>query len=482
MKISFIEPRAPTANIFSKSFMPRLGNIVLATILKKLGHEVKIFIERYNTLNSIDYSFVKSSDLVCISTITSTAPRAYEIAKIIRKSNVLIVMGGVHPTFVPEESLKYCDYVVRHEGDETLPELIDYFEKYKVKPNLYKSSQQSAELKLIKGLSYKNQQGQIIHNPDRPLISDLDKVPIPDLTLIHKWQSLRIYGISTSRGCTFPCNFCSVIKLFGRGFRVQSVERTIAEWQFVDNIMNKTKSTIFFVDDNFTLNKQRVRQIINHMLQTNIKHKWSAQVSIDIAKDPELLALMSKAGCKRVYIGLESINDQTLKTLGKKQTAKDIEKGIKIIKNFNIDIHGMFIFGADTDKKSIFKETVRFAIKNKIETVQFLILIPLPGTDFYQDIVQAGRLLNQDWSKYDGHYVVFRPKNMTAQELQIKTLKAMAKFYSWRYIIKHLVKFNFFYALAGLKGRHDIKTAIKSSKEYFKNLKLTMSKFNVNKA
>jgi radical SAM superfamily enzyme YgiQ (UPF0313 family) len=330
------------------------------------------------------------------------------------------------------------------------------------------------DLRLIKGLSYKYVANKVVNNPDRPLIENLNSIPIPDLSLIHKWSPSKIYPISTSRGCPFDCNFCSVVSMFGCGFRTQSISRICEEWKIADSII-KQNATIFFVDDNFTVNRKRLELIIKKMLSNGIKHKWSAQVSIDIAKKPKLLDLMAKAGCKRVYIGLESINNKTLKILGKKQTVKDIENGIKVIKNFGIDVHGMFIFGADTDDKSIFKQTAKFAIKNKIDTVQFIMLIPLPGTKLFEEMKKNNRLLHTDWSKYDGHHVVFSPKNMTAQELQINTLKAMARFYSWKYIFKHLIRFHIFYALAGLKGRQAIKKAIKESKKYFKNFNFNVS-------
>jgi len=459
-KISFIEAKSPETHIFSKFPIPRLGCLILGTILKEKGYEVKVFIEDFD---SPDWTFVENSDLVCISTITSTAFRAYQIADKLRTKNIPVVMGGAHPSFLPDESLRHSDYVVRREGDITLPELLRYLESG------------NPPLNSILGLSYKDKNGTItIHNPPRPFIEDLDNLPEPDLSLIPNWNLLNLYPVSTSRGCPFDCSFCSVIEMFGRKYRFESVEATLRKLRHIASI---SKSTIFFVDDNFTANKKRTKDILKGMIGEGIKRRWAAQARTDVAEDIELLRLMTDSGCHTLHIGFESINPKTLEVYNKKQGVEEIVNCIKVVKDFGIHLHGMFVIGADTDDLNTVQNTVDFAIESGIDTVQFLMLTPLPGTRFFFEILNSKRLLHTDWSKFDGHHTVFEPTLMSPETLHLKTLKAMAKFYSWEYIFKHLFKFDF-YTMVGLFGKKAIRQALKESRGYFESIGIAIPYVN----
>jgi radical SAM superfamily enzyme YgiQ (UPF0313 family) len=457
--ISFIEAKSPETHIFSKFPIPRLGSLILGTILKKKGYEVKVYIEDFERP---DWSFVENSDLVCISTITSTAFRAYEIADELRTKNIPVVMGGAHPTFVPDESLKHSDYVVRQEGDITLPELLSYLESG------------NPPLTSILGLSYKDKNDAIMHNPSRPLIEDLDNLPEPDLSLIPNWNLLNLYPVSTSRGCPFDCSFCSVIEMFGRKYRSESVEATLRKLRHIAAI---SKSTIFFVDDNFTANKKRTKEILKGMIGEGIKRRWVAQARTDVAEDVELLRLMADSGCHTLHIGFESINPKTLEAYNKKQGVEEIRKCIKVVKDYGIHLHGMFVIGADTDDLDTIKNTVDFAIENHIDTVQLMMLTPLPGTPFFFEILNSKRLLHTNWSKFDGHHIVFKPNLMSPQTLHVKTLKAMGKFYSWKYILNHLFKLDF-YAMVGLFGKKAIRQALMESRRYLESIEIAVPYVN----
>ncbi len=166
------------------------------------------------------------------------------------------------------------------------------------------------------------------------------------------------------------------------------------------------------------------------MIRENLKLRWSAQVRCDAAADPELLDLMSKAGCYYVYIGLESVSPTVLKCFDKRQSVEQMVHAIGAFHDRGIRIHGMFIFGADHDTRSTFHETVRFAKTHHIESAQFMILVPLPGTPVFEEMDRSGRLLVRDWSLYDAHHVVFQPKNMSTFELQRETLRVFCRFYS----------------------------------------------------
>lgn len=453
--ISFIEVKSPGAHIFSRFPIPRLGSILLSTILRDEGYNVRVFIE---DIKEPDWSFIENSDIVCISTITPTAIRAYELADRLRKSGITVIIGGAHPSFLPEEALEHADYVVRGEGDYTLPELIEYI----------KNARHSVET--IQGISYKDASGNIIHNPSRPLLKDMDILPEPDFSLVHGWKPTNVYPVSTSRGCPFDCKFCSVIHMFGRKYRFKSVDATLKELRHVASV---SKSTVFFVDDNFTAKKDRTKAILKGMIDEGIKVGSSAQVRTDIAKDSELLRLMAEAECDIVYVGFESINPKTLELYNKKQNVDEIVNCIKAVKDHGIRIHGMFVLGADTDNVDTIKATADFAIKLNIDTIQFMILTPLPGTPVFFEMRDSDRLLHTDWSKYDAHHVVFKPATMNPETLQIEPLKAMKRFYSWKYILKHFIRLDFYYAAIGLYGKGAVKEALDKAKAYLETLELT---------
>ncbi|MGZ3579489.1 MAG: B12-binding domain-containing radical SAM protein, partial [Syntrophales bacterium] len=289
-RVSFIEAGSPGLHIFSKFPIPRLGAVLLSTILRERGYEVKAFVE---DVAEPDWSFIESSDLVCISTITSTAIKAYRIAKRFKALGIPVIIGGTHPTFLPDESLEYADFVIRGEGEHTLVELLEYLEKG------------TPALTGIRGLSYRDRDGRNVHNPSREFIEDLDSFPEPDFSLIHNWSPSNPHPVSTSRGCPYDCTFCSVISMFGRSYRFKSVEATLKELKYVASV---SKAIKFMVDDNFAANKRRTKEILRGMIAEGIKMRWSAQVRPDVARDPELLRLMADSGCHTLYIGFESIN------------------------------------------------------------------------------------------------------------------------------------------------------------------------------
>jgi radical SAM superfamily enzyme YgiQ (UPF0313 family) len=255
--------------------------------------------------------------------------------------------------------------------------------------------------------------------------------------------------------------------MFGRSYRFKSVEATLKELKYVASV---SKATKFIVDDNFAASKRRTKEILRGMIAEGIKMRWSAQVRPDIARDPELLRLMADSGCHTLYIGFESINPRTLEEYNKKQDREDIIFCIKTVREHGIHIHGMFVLGADTDDVGTIRGTADFATGLGIDTVQFMILTPLPGTTLLQDMTKNGRLLHTDWSKYDAQYVVFGPRLMSPTTLQIETFWAMGRFYSWSYILRHLVRLDFHYAALGIFGKTAVHKSLKVSSAYLDEL------------
>jgi radical SAM superfamily enzyme YgiQ (UPF0313 family) len=190
------------------------------------------------------------------------------------------------------------------------------------------------------------------------------------------------------------------------------------------------------------------------MIRENLGLRWSAQIRCDAARDPELLDLMARSGCYYVYVGFESVSATALECYDKRQSVEQMEFAIRELHGRHIRIHGMFIFGGDLDTHETFRETVRFARSHHIESVQFMILVPLPGTPVFDEMDRQGRLLSRDWSLYDAHHVVFEPKNLSTFELQVETLRAFCRFYSLGPALRRLLRADFLSLAIKLWGFH----------------------------
>lgn len=429
MKVTFIEPKNSYKHIYSNfvKYLPLLGPVYLGTILKKRGHQVEILNENIAPVNpkKID------SDVVCFSTLTSTTRRGYQLADQLR-NKARIIFGGTHTSFNIEESLQHADQVVVGEGEPVIADIIEGKTKKKIV------------------------QGKKVEN--------LDTLPFPDFSLVKGLQKGKTRPVSSSRGCPFNCNFCSVTQMFGRKFRFRSPENVIQE------IKDTGKRNIFFYDDNFTAIKSRAKEIIRSMIKKCDYRSWSTQARTDVAKDKELLKLMAKSNCRHLDIGFESINPQTLKIYNKQQSVQDIKYCIKKLHDYGIGIHGMFMFGSDMDSRKTIKSTVEFANHMEIDTVQFSVQTPGPGTLLYNNLMQQNRIFTHNWSLYDSHHVVYWPRKISAYDLQLHTFQALKDFYSYTNSAKLFLKGLFGTSAINLFGRYLIKTWEKQNERYLEFL------------
>ena len=423
-KIIFIEPKSPNLHIFSQYPLPRLGIFILGAIVKEKGWDAEIIVEQSQ---KIDFGKIKTVDMVGISTITSTAPRAYAIADKVRSLGIPVIMGGPHVTFLSEEGLEHADFVFRGEAEEALISFIEIWENGK-------------NFSEVPNLSYKID-GKIFHNPLKPLDRMLDANPFPDFSL-SKYVRKKMGGMTTlpfqtSRGCPFNCSFCSVTGMFGKAYRFRSTKNVIDELRRYDH----KKNTIFFYDDNFAANRKRAKELVQAMIREKLMFKWSTQVRVDIAKDPELVSLMKEAGCHTVYIGMESVNPNSLKSMKKQQTVEEMAQAMQVFHKNRIHVHGMFVYGFDDDDWHTVKETVRFAKKVQFSSTQFMILTPLPGSEFYDRVRYEDRIQFHDWALYDAHHAVFKPKRLSLFELQRAQIFSHSKFYSFIRVIRQAISF-----------------------------------------
>ncbi len=421
LKIRLIEPAPPSINILSYGFYPRLGLPLIGAALKAAGHDVRIYCPQ---AAPIDRDDVASADLVGISTTTSTAPAAYALADELRAAGLPVIIGGPHPTFVPDDALPHADFVARGEGgDGLMLELIEALDGER-------------ELESIRGLSFWRDQ-RPVHNELRERPADLDANPVPDLSLIVGSERIRETPIMTSLGCPFDCTFCTVTMMFGRSYRFRSTESVIAELEAT------RPKRVFFYDDNFAANKRRLKELLRMMIDRGLTPSWTAQVRTDVARDDELLALMRRSGCRRLALGFESIDQATLDSYDKSQSVEDITAAIAALHRHGIKCHGMFVVGADNDTASTARDTVAFAEKYGIDSLMLNVLTPGLGTKQYEMMNAGERVFEHRWQFYDGQHVIFAPQNLTPVELQTEVVKGYRRFYSVRRSLKYVVRLRF---------------------------------------
>lgn len=394
-RILIVEPTGAPANVFSGFPLPLLGPLYLGTLLARAGFGVRVVCENLlgRPLGPTDLDV----DDLLLSCLTPTVERGYELAATFKRLNPKgrVIMGGPHVSFLADEARPYADHVVVGEGENVIVDLI----------------RDGAREYVVRGTP----------------VTDLDALPLIDWGLLANGERLRIQPAMGSRGCPFGCNFCSVTAMFGRCYRTMSVPRLLEEYD------RASLPDIFFYDDNFAANRKRTHEFVDGILarpRGGKRPAWSAQVRADVTRDRDLVAKMAAAGCSRVYVGFESVNDASLKEMKKGQTSEDVRRAIRTFHEAGIHVHGMFIFGVDADDPASLRATSRFVHEEDVDSVQYMIFTPLPGTEAFRRIESENRLLHRLWRYYDGMHVVFRPRNMTPLALQRLALESYADYYS----------------------------------------------------
>jgi radical SAM superfamily enzyme YgiQ (UPF0313 family)/anti-anti-sigma regulatory factor len=386
MRIKLIDPALKeshmkhTRKVVQAIWFPRLSLPLLAA-LTPLEHEVAITDE---TVEALDMN--ETVDLVGIGAMSTYIPRAYEIADAYREKGVPVVMGGIHASFMPEESLQHADAVVVGEAENVWEQVLEDAAKGRMK-GIYKS--------------------------DRP--ANINRIPMPRLDLLKRNLYMTANSLQTTRGCPFSCDFCSVAEFFGNTYRFRPVEQVVAEVQQLKERFDA--KFVAFVDDNIVGNKKYAKELFRALIPLNIK--WGSQGSLTMANDDELMKLAQKSGCVSMFIGIESLSETTLRAANKKfNRVTAYEESIKKIHDHGIMINGGFIFGFDTDDEGVFERTVEFVLKNRITLPTYHILTPLPGTKLFYKLKTEGRIFDYDWSKYNSGNVVYTPKLMPPETLQ----------------------------------------------------------------
>jgi radical SAM superfamily enzyme YgiQ (UPF0313 family) len=373
--------------------MPTLA----ALIPQDVSAEVRVVDEMVEELDlSLD------ADLVGLTAISSASTRAYEIAAHFKAKGATVVLGGVHATLRTEEALEHVDVVVRGYAEHTWPQLLRDFRAGTLR-RVYEPPNAGA--------------GALMVSPDR--------------SYIKRSGYVAYNTVEMSRGCNKRCDFCVSHRL-----HPAYVTKDIGE--VMDEIRRMPGKLVTFLDPNLIGDLAHAREFFKELKK--LRKYWAGCVSIDVMHHPDLLDLMVESGAKGFLIGFESLNQETLNSVNKSFShPSDYEAAIKEIHRRGIMVQGSFVFGFDADGPDVFEKTVDFVIRARVDLPQYTAYTPFPGTAVFDRMEAEGRILTRDWSKYNGHDVVFQPKLMTKEQLDDGLRYAWDRTYSYGSIFRRLL-------------------------------------------
>jgi len=455
--VTLVNPPYPSGAHQHPPFIP-LGIGYLAAVLEKNQYSVDVIDCQALKLtydNFKDEISKRKPDVVGITSTTLTYKSALQIAKIAKEThpNCLTVIGGPHVTFWDENALKECpqlDVVARKEGENTLLELVQRMDAGKSYHD-------------IAGITCRKD-NQIIKNPDRPPIENLDELPFPAHHLFPL-ESLKKYGrvvfpVSTSRGCTFWCNFCSAVRMFGQKYRMRSPTNVVDELEFLHKTYGAEQFT--FYDDAFSVDQTRVKKICEEIHNRNLKIKWDCETRVDMVTK-ELLQTMKDAGCIAVWFGVEAGSQKVIDAMGKGIKLEKTKNSFKIAREVGLMTVASVILGFPEETHESALETIKFVQEISPDDVGYYIATPYPGTPMYDYVKKMGWLKIDDFNKYDTATPIFETPLLTMKELREIREKAFQKFYLRpTYVVRMFSKGGMYGYSASRTALAHLRRAIKS--------------------
>jgi radical SAM superfamily enzyme YgiQ (UPF0313 family) len=370
-------------------YSPLAGLLAVAAAVPRDRYEVVLTDEN---IEPIDFDL--QADLVGISAMTSYVNRGYAIADEFRGRGVPVVMGGVHPSFLPQEALRHSDAVVIGESELVIDRLLDDLEN---------------------GRMHGTYRADRLH----PMVG----LPMPRYDLIKQNRYVNRTFVQTSRGCPQGCTFCAEPLMNGPRVRYRPVEEVIRE------IESCGARTISINDADFFATAERPKEIMRALRGRNLR--WQAGVTSRLAQDDHMLELAAESGCTLLSIGFESISRDTLQSVHKHVNRPETFAAlVEKVHSHGIMVFGLFMFGFDADDPTTFEETARFNIEADYDACAYSVLTPYPGTLTWYEMQQAGRIVSYDWEKYDQGNVVYSPARLTPEELRLGQIAAYERFYS----------------------------------------------------
>lgn len=409
LRVALISPKGPLyrhrGGIFKRSL--RYQPLTLTTLAALVPPELPV------ELTLIDEGIADvperlDVDLAGLTVITGTAPRAYEISARLRRRGITTVLGGPHVTLVPHDAQAHADSIVVGYAEDTWPQLLRDFARKQLRPRY----NQGADL-------------------------DLGGRPFARRELLPNKRFLTDNVFEATRGCVHDCDFCVVPSAWGRKPLQKPVDEVAQEIR-CHLAKGRRSRKIIFVDLNLIADRQYALNLFAALVQLELQ--WYGLSTTLIGRDPEMLALAQRSGCRGLLLGFESISPGNLKLSRKGfNHPDDYAALVTKLHDYGIAVQGCFTFGMDEDEPDVFERTARFAVEAKIDLPRFAIVTPFPGTPLHRRLHEEGRILTRDWSLYDGQHVVFQPKRMSVNELQFGTERAWKMAYGWRSIASRLV-------------------------------------------
>lgn len=413
LRIALVSPRGPLyrhrGGVWKKQmrYAPLTLTTLAALVPEDIPHEITLIDE-----GIADVPDALEADLVGISAITGTAPRAYEIAGRLRARGTPVVLGGVHPTLVPDEAQAHADAVVTGYAEDTWPELLRDFVGGRLRPRYAQAP----------GLSLAGR-------------------PHARRDLLPTGRVAQQFTLEATRGCQHRCDFCVVPTAWGG-----PLQRPIAD--VIDDVRRGGSRRLLFLDLNLIADVAYAKALFEALIPLRVT--WGGLATVLIAQDEELLGLAARSGCRALLIGFESLSDATLAETHKRFNAADpagrgrtapataYRAVLDTLHRHGIAVMGCFVFGYDTDTPDVFEETAAFVHDACVDLPRFAILTPFPATPLYRRLDAQGRILTTDWSLYDGQHVVFEPARMAPETLLRGTERAWLQTYRWRGIAHRL--------------------------------------------
>lgn len=368
----------------------------LAAITPK-KHSIEIINENYD-----DLDFDQDADLIGITCLTMLSSRAYEVADEFRKRGKKVVLGGYHPSAIPDEAIMHADSVVIGEAEPIWSQLLMDYENNELR-SFYKSEEEV----------------DMINLP--PIRRDLIKhMPLAG-------------GIQSTRGCPYRCDFCAITNFYNHGMKQRPIKKVVEE---IKQMPNK-----FFIlhDPSLTANTKYARELFKELITQKVRKSWLVCGTANIlAKiDDKFLSLARKSGLIEWFVGFESVNQAALNSIKKTHNkVKQFKKMIKRVHDFGMVIQGGIIFGFDQDTPEIFDTTLKTIYDWELDILEAYTLTPLPGTPLFDSLDRERRIITKDWKKYNMINVVFKPKNMTVEDLYEGIRYVVKEFYSLGNTIK----------------------------------------------
>ena len=438
-RIHLINPKANSFTTrpmyFNRAlYSPLAGLLAVAALIPPDRYEVILTDEN---IERIDFDI--KADLVGISAMTSYAKRGYEIADIFRSRGIPVIMGGVHPSFLPLEALEHADAVVVGEAEHVMREVLTDLEQGDLK-GIYKSDR----LHKMTGMA----------------------IPRYDLLKSNRYVSKTF--IQTSRGCHHACRFCAEHMMFGLRFRFRPIDEVIRE------IESCGERVVALNDADFFGTPKRAAKLMRALKGRGIR--WQAGVNSRNALNDELLEHAAESGCYMLSIGFESISRESLRNVHKVQNRPETFQAlVEKMHSYGILVFGLFMFGFDQDDATVFEETVKHNVTAKYDVCAYSVFTPYPGTLVWYDLLKEDRVVSYDWDKYDQGHIVYQPLNLTPRQLREGHKLAYRKFYALPSVLRRFptnsgrskfywTTYNLFFRKGEVTGR-DLNDAIAAPTE-----------------